>query len=433
MGITTVQGIQALKAATKYKKYLVVDGLFVGVAIDGRKTWVVRYSIKGKQKEYRLPKSFALKSDAAHMSLTDAKHLAAEIRALARQGLDYQTKVEKERAEVEAKSAASASAAHTVADLYSAWILSVKRKDGGKELKRTFSRDVLPKIGHLKLSMIEEGHIVDLLNPIWMCGKNRTSVVLLNNIKQMFKWGKGRKPWKLVIDDPTENLLPEVVTEDGYAATEKDRYLTDEEIVQLNQKLPSAKLQKSVEAAIWITLSCCTRIGETVKAKWSDVDFINGIWSIPEQNTKNGHAHTVYLSSFATAAFAKLRQYTGTSLWCFPNRTGSSHIDPKAPTKQIRDRQRSPSSGKLSGRSKNTNALLLKEGDWTMHDLRRTGATLLQRLGTPPHLISRIQNHAEQSRMVRVYQHHDFADELKEAWELLGSHVNDLVTSPKYA
>lgn len=431
MADLTVQAIQKLQPAATYKKYNASPGLFIGVTSSGEKLFIVRYSVAGKQIDYRLPKPFGLKSDAGHISLLDARAKAAEIRAMGKQGINYQQKLDADAATVAAQSAQQETDNYTVADLFKAWFATTRRKDEGAELTRSFNRDVLPILGPMKLTALEEGHIRALLSPIAASGTNRKAVVILNNLKQMFNWANGRKPWKLLVDDPTCNLKPEDITQPTYEEIERDRVLSHDDIKALVAQLPKARLVKTTEFAIWLCLSCCTRIGETIKAEWQHIDLEDGVWFIPEANTKGkAPAHTVYLSAFAIRQFEALKAITGKSKWCFPSEDDTCHLDVKSPTKQIGDRQATLKSAKpLTNRSKAADSLVLGTEKWTPHDLRRTGATLLQSLGVEQHVIERMTNHAEQNRMQRIYQRHDYAAEQREAWANLGKLLDQLTTA----
>lgn len=67
-------------------------------------------------------------------------------------------------------------------------------------------------------------------------------------------------------------------------------------------------------------------------------------------------------------------------------------------------------------------------GEWTPHDLRRTGATMMQACGISLDVIDRCQNHVlAGSRVRRHYLHHDYAEEKKEAWNLLGEKLTDII------
>lgn len=59
---------------------------------------------------------------------------------------------------------------------------------------------------------------------------------------------------------------------------------------------------------------------------------------------------------------------------------------------------------------------------------RRTGATLMQRLGVSLDIIDRCQNHVlPGSKVRRHYLHHDYAAEKRAAWVLLGDHLTAII------
>lgn len=58
-----------------------------------------------------------------------------------------------------------------------------------------------------------------------------------------------------------------------------------------------------------------------------------------------------------------------------------------------------------------------KDGARTPHDLRRTGATMMQAQGISLELIDRCHNHVlPGSKVRRHYMLHDYADEKRAAW-----------------
>lgn len=83
-------------------------------------------------------------------------------------------------------------------------------------------------------------------------------------------------------------------------------------------------------------------------------------------------------------------------------------------------------------RRKHNNTLVLaggKNGNWTPHDLRRTGATMMQQLGISQDIIDRCQNHVMAgSKVRRHYFHHDYTDEKANAWNTLGNRLNLILT-----
>jgi integrase len=415
MASITALYVTKLKPREKAYKETVTTGLMVRVAPSGVKSWIVQYCLNGKQRDYALPELCGPKTDDGHLSLADAKDRAVAIRTLARKGVDprlSQPDTAKEAEQLD------------VSALYQAWFPSLSRKDGGKELSRSFARDILPALGKRKLSSLVEGDITDLLRPMAAAGSNRTAAVTLSNLKQIFKWGEGRRPYKLVLDNPVASLSPDQITAQGYEPVERKRTLSQQEITEAHNGMKAALLEPAIEFAFWITLSSCTRIGETVKTKWADLNLTQGIWNIPKENSKNGKAHTVYLSDFTTRQFRSLQGYSGDSAYCFPNKKGTSHISPKAPNDHLHRRQVAPTpKNPIAG------TLALSGGNFTCHDLRRTGATLLQTLDVPRHIIEHILNHAESDKLVRIYQTHDYATEQREAWSKLGQLLERLTSA----
>ena len=67
---------------------------------------------------------------------------------------------------------------------------------------------------------------------------------------------------------------------------------------------------------------------------------------------------------------------------------------------------------------------------WTLHDLRRTAASGMARLGVNLPVIEKVLNHVSGSfaGVVGIYQRHDFAGEKKKALELWGAHIAAIVS-----
>lgn len=307
----------------------------------------------------------------------------------------------------------------TVKDLFIQWCETdlINRKDL-PEIKRMFDKDVLPDLGELFVEDIRKGNVSLLIGKLKKRGVNHLARNLLKLIRQMFRFAV---TYDLIEFDPTASLsIAKMTTK----PTERDRTLSENEIRALARQLPDANLLKSTECAIWIALSTMCRIGELSKAKLSDLDFELNTWTIPQENSKNGKAHTIYLSDFALEQFKMLITMVKNE-WLFTNRGGSSHVCEKSITKQIGGRQAETI---LSNRSKDSQALVLTGGKWTPHDLRRTGATFMGDLGIVPDVVEKCLNHTEENKVKRIYQRQKLEAEQKEAWRLLGEKLNLLVT-----
>ena len=139
--------------------------------------------------------------------------------------------------------------------------------------------------------------------------------------------------------------------------------------------------------------------------------------------------HYVHLSDFALQQFTKLRQLTMPSEWCFPSSRSDEHIGTKVISKAIGDRQVcfKERSKPLSCR-RHDNSLVLGDEEWTPHDLRCTGATIMQRLKVDMDIIDRCQNHVLGGlRVRRHYLKYNYAEEKQAAWDKLGDYLSALI------
>lgn len=299
-----------------------------------------------------------------------------------------------------------------------------KRKDGGSEVRRMFEKDVLPIIGHLAVADVKKGHITEVTDALLSRGVNRMAKQIFSLMRQMFRFAVDRD---LIEHDPSASIRKAKI---GGKDVERDRVLSDAEIRQLFKQMPAARLLITTEAAAWLALSTCCRIGELLAARWEHVDLELGTWLIPAEHSKNGKPHTVTLSTFATEQFKRVHEISGKSTWCYPNTNNTGPVCSKTVTKQLGDRQRPPGKGTLTNRSAHAQALLLPGGKWTPHDLRRTGATMMTALGVLPEVAERCLNHTEENKIKRVYQRHSYAAEMAEAWQRLGNRL-EILANPE--
>ena len=329
--------------------------------------------------------------------------------------LEQTQQIEKQKQELE-RLAAEAATRRTFSGAIEQWekLELSRRKDGGKEAMRAINKDVIPVLGDVALVDVKRAMLVDLLDGVVERGARVMANHLFGDLRQFFNFAIARE-W--VEAHPLAGLTKEKI---GGRQKERDRYLSEEEIKELNKRFPAANLLRTTELAIWIMLSTCCRVGELSQAQWEDVDLEQDEWQIPAGNSKNAKDHTVFLSDFAQQQFEQLKAITGDSVWCIPSRDGKRHTCLKSIAKQIKDRVRDEP---LSGRSKATGTLLLSGGGWTPHDLRRTGATMMGEFGVMGEVIERCLNHVEQNKLKRIYQRHELKAEQREAWRLLGDRL----------
>lgn len=408
-----------------------------------------------------------------HKSLANARDEAERLWSLRSQGLDPRAErrrlIEQKKQEEEA-ARLDAERRLTVRQLFDRWRETelqprvradgkrTGRKDGGQYVFEQFGRHVFPAIGEIALENLRKTDLLAVLDAQRSAGKMRTANVLLADLKQMLDFALERE---IIAANPLATVKKGKI---GGPAVERERTLSQDEIQQLAAQLPGAKLSTRSEAAIRIILATAVRVGELNGAVWADdlpaeprertarIDVLSrqaesagvklGIvsvekrqWYLPQ--TKNQRDHTIHLSDFALAQFRLLAQMReplaedpeGTlSPWVFPATDTRVPVCVKSFGKQLADRQREPEK-RLKNRTKATTSLALPGGKWTAHDLRRTAATVMARLGFGSDVINECLNHMQQDRMAKVYIRDRRESEQVKAFDKLGEALEALMAS----
>ena len=154
------------------------------------------------------------------------------------------------------------------------------------------------------------------------------------------------------------------------------RILSDHEIRTFWHGLVSLK-NPSTQIGFKLLLVTAQRRGELASARWADIDFSEGSWRIPQDNSKNRRGHNVPLSPLAFRLFQELGSTAQGSPYILPSRF---------------DKERPMQPGTFT-RSLNRNIAKFGIDPFTVHDLRRTARTGLAKLKVNRDIAEMILNH----------------------------------------
>jgi integrase len=184
----------------------------------------------------------------------------------------------------------------------------------------------------------------------------------------------------------------------------RERVLSDDELVAIWR---ACEKPGPFHAIVRMLILSGQRRDEVGAMTWDEVDADLSTWVIPSARAKKAAGHLVPLSREAQALLRVQPRLTNSDL-VFPGERGI-----------------------FSGWSKAKAALDRECGvtGWRLHDLRRTMATGLQRLGVRLEVTEAVLGHIAGSRagIVGIYQRHSWAEEKRRALELWGAHVAALV------
>lgn len=273
-------------------------GLYLQVSPAITKSWVFRYTLRGRAREMGLGPLHAV-------SLADAREQAiAARRAL----VDGNDPLELRRAAragqrlIEARSRTFAACATAYIAAHRPGWKNAKHADQWTATLQTYAE---PVFGTIAVQDVDTALVTQALEPIWTT-KHETATRVRARIERVLDWAtargyrQGENParWRGHLD----KLLP--------AISKRKR-------VVHHPALPFSRMGKFVRElreqqglaalALEFTILTACRTSEVINARWDEFDLPARVWSIPKERMKAHREHRVPLSARAVAILKTLR------------------------------------------------------------------------------------------------------------------------------
>jgi integrase len=364
--------------------------LALRVTAKGVRSWVYFGRVHGKIKRATLGRY-------PDISLMRARQKAGETADAMRQGVDPAA------AKREARNAVRDSFASVADD----WLKRDQSKNRSHaEVRRVIDRDVKPAWDGRLITSITRRDIIELIDAIVDRGAVTYARRVHAHLHRLFRWcvGRGVVPINPMADLPKPG-----------AAIKRDRVLSDTELALIWRAGGDAGWPFGL--AILLLMLTGARRDEIRALRWSEIngDSID----LSGARTKNGEAHTIPLSPMA-AQLVKQLPHIGKSDLVFTT-TGKTPVSGWSKAKLHLDHAIANGN---RGR---------ELPPWRIHDLRRTVATGLQKLGVSLQVVEAVLGHVSGSRagIVGVYQRHTFDAEKCAALDAWARHVDAIVSGKK--
>lgn len=377
-----------------------IPGFGLKVTPSGAKVFVYQYRLGGrgaKVRRFTIGKLGPFTPDTAR---SEAERLAM----LVAQGIDPQ------RQKVESRRQAEVLAFASYIDRFERDRLKIDWPASAGEVRAMLDRYAVPVLKATPLPAITRADIRDVLAPVRQ--RPATSAKLFAVLRHMFRWAVNEGD---LANSPFEGMVP------PKGATSRDRTLEDWEIVRVWRG--TLALGYPFGPMVRLLLLNGSRREEVAALTWSELRRDEASWVLPSERAKNGHATTVFLSTLSVTEIDALAARQGKAeKW--PRRglvfttTGKTCVSGYSRAKKRLDAE----------------IVKLAPDDpmdpWRLHDLRRTLATGMQRLGVRFEVTEAILNHVSGSRsgVAGVYQRHDWASEKKAALQAWSDHVARLLS-----
>ena len=297
---------------------------------------------------------------------------------------------------------ARAGTAGTFRALLPLYLASKEHLRSHREIKRVLEFYVLPNFGDRLADTVTRGEVTELIDEIAETAPTMARAVHAQ-LSAFYTWAM-----------PRLDRLPANPCRDAgrpAKAKARDRVLTDAELVAL-WKVAEGE-GRPWGPALKLLMLTGARRDEVFSAERREFDSKAAEWVIPVERSKNGQAHIVPLSKPAVAVLKGIAEVQGAKK-LFPAQ-GNLESGPSGFSKaQARFRT---SLDKALGRDVGEH--------WTLHDIRRTVATGLQKLGVRFEVTEAILNHVSgaKSGVAGVYQRHDWKREKQAALIAWADHL----------
>lgn len=398
----TAKAVEAMKPDPARRQEIpdpALSGLYLIVQPSGAKSWALRYRWAGKPAKLTLGR-WPL------MSVADARAAATDAVDKIEHGRDPAAEKKATRAaRVEAELSARDKVKTLIAQYDKRHLATLK---SGRTVRRELDRHVVEVWADRNIQDIQRRDVIDLLDGIADTGRVVTANRVRAYLNTFLGWCVERD---IIPISPATGVKP-VAKE-----VSRDRVLSDEEIRWFWRSC-------EIEGQPWgllgkMLLLTGQRLGEV--AGVSDDELAGDTWSIPASRTKNGRAHDVPLSKAVSDLLDGMDRIDGPA-GLYHTTTGRTPLSGfNRGRKHLADRMVNVASDEMGE--------AVEIPHWTFHDLRRTGATGMARLGIPVRVTEAVLNHVSGTGggIVAVYQRHDYADEKRKALDAWAGMVAQIV------
>jgi integrase len=399
----TDAALKHLKPKEKAYKVSDRDGMYVRVGTNGTISFRLDYRLNGRRETVTIGKY-----GTSGLSLARAREKCIDAKRMVQEGLS--PSIEKQRDKRRIKEAKS------FGQFGEKWLTAAPMADSTRAMRRSiFERELLPAWRNRLLLEITPGDLRAHCLAIVDRGAPATAIHVRDIVKQIYGFAilHGEK-----ISNPADEVGPASIA----TFTPKDRSLSPSEIRVLFKVIEKVATLPTIRLGMKFFILSMVRKSELQDAVWDEVDFENAVWSIPKERMKRSKAHNVYLSTRMLDILIALKTCAGNSKYLLPSR-----YDADAPMSRATFNRVTYSVVEQAKKD----GLPLEA--FTVHDLRRTGSTLLNELGFNSDWIEKCLAHEDGRSSRGVYNKAEYEVQRRHMMQEWSNTVDAWIDGRKYA
>ena len=423
---STDRGLKALKPADKHydardekARNLMVRVAPMNSKGESRRTFVMVARFPGSTNPTRHAFGEYRVNDRGDLTLEEARGLADEWRKLIRQGIDPR------EAEKRADEEASRKRDLTFGAVVEQYLFRhVKGQRRAPAVEREIRSEIIPVWKNKPVSEITRGDVVSLVEAIADRPAPYHAHNVFGHIRTFFNWAIDRGKYDLETS-PCDRLKP------GRLIGEKrprQRVLSDDEILALWRA--TSHLGYPYGPLFRLLLITGQRKSEVGEARWAEFNLKAGTWTVPPERFKSDSSHLVPLVEHALLVLRALPRFTGprSGDFLFSTTFGRQAVNGFSNAKERLD-ARMLRTLKAIARKRGDDPKKATLPDFVLHDIRRTVRTRLSSLKISSEVAEMVIGHGKKG-LARVYDQHEFQDEMREALEAWSGRLRSIVSPP---
>jgi integrase len=421
----TERKIEKLAAEHGRKDRLVFDdaqrGLAVRVTASGGRTYLCQYTLHGHK--WRVPLGAC-----SAVALSKARDAAAAVMGDVAKGINPAIKRKEAEAAERARRARNRLTLRVLIDDWNRLHLAGRRASYSAEAVRALRHAFTDHLDDAAedLDRAAVVHALDALTsrhkPKQGDGAKRSRGAAMTGRTAAY----GRAAFAWAVKRGAVHTNPFAALPINKSIAKRERVLSDAEIAEIWRA--AGDTAPPYGTIVRLLILTCQRRGEVAGIAWDEISDDLASWTIPGERTKNGAVHTVPLSAavrdlIRTAPPVRAKARPAIGLLVLPGAAGTPFAG-WSKAKRALDKAIVEARVKPAAKAA-TRAVV----PWNIHDLRRTVATGLQRLGVRLEVTEAVLNHISGSRggIAGVYQRHDWALEKRAALDAWAAHVASIV------
>ena len=388
--------IKSLKPKDKLYKVADRDGLYVSVTPSGTITFRYDYRFNGRRETLTIGKY-----GADGINLAEARDKLMIARKQVSEGISPAGEKRNQKNMIR-----NADRFSSFAEKY---LEDVKLAESTKALRvATYERDIKSTFGNRLMTEISTDEIRRHCNKIKDRGAPSTAIFVRDLIANVYRYAiqRGHK---------FANPADEIANSSIATFKKRERVLTPREIKLFFNTLETTQSDFALKKAVKFILLTLVRKGELINATWDEIDFKNKVWTIPAERMKAKRAHNVYLSEQALDLIVAFQIYSEGSPYLLPGRVNRGQPIANSSLNRV-----------IANCIKYINRNEPLIDDFTVHDLRRTGSTLLHEMGFNSDWIEKSLAH-EQQGVRPVYNKAEYAEQRKEMMQRWADQVDEWI------